>query len=52
MCVYSIFTSGAWYRLDGAGAGYIPDGSLQFGYCGTYHPIWMHGQHPTEGITK
>ena len=39
-----------WYRLVYDEGNYqIADHCLEMGSCGTLAPIWMQGNHPTEG---
>jgi hypothetical protein len=41
-----------WYRFQGAAGDRIPDKCVPMWRCGTKHPGWLSGKHPTvaEGV--
>ena len=41
-----------WYRFQGAAGDRMPDKYVLRGRCGTRHPGWLKGEHPTiaEGV--
>jgi len=43
-----------WYRFRGAAGDRMPDKCVLLRSCGTIHPGWLHGTHPTvaEGVVK
>ena len=36
-----------WYRFQGAAGDRMPDKCVPFWSCGTRHPGWLNGTHPT-----
>ncbi|XP_077350274.1 uromodulin-like [Lithobates pipiens] len=38
-----------WYRFKGEYDQWIPEHCVAMDNCGSYHPIWMNGSHPTAG---
>jgi len=43
-----------WYRFQGAAGDRMPDKCVLLWSCGTRHPGWLNGTHPTvaEGVVK
>jgi len=43
----------AWYRFESAETNRMADKCVPLGQyaCGTQHPIWMNGCHPTGKLT-
>jgi len=41
-----------WYRFQGASGDQMADKCVPTNYCGTQHPGWLDGRHPTvaEGV--
>ena len=41
-----------WYRFQGAAGNQMADKCVPTNYCGTQHPGWLYGTHPTvaEGV--
>jgi len=41
-----------WYRFQGAAGDRMADKCVPMRHCGTYHPGWLNGAHPTvaEGV--
>lgn len=43
-----------WYRFDSYAGGKMPTQKVDEMRCGTVHPVWMRGSHPTvaEGVVQ
>jgi len=41
-----------WYRFQGAAGDQMADKCVDMNHCGTHHPGWLNGRHPTiaEGV--
>ncbi|XP_051958180.1 uromodulin-like [Xyrauchen texanus] len=46
VCDYNVNWNG-WYRLFYQGqSAQMPESCVNYGSCGTYHPLWLNGHHP------